>query len=288
MVGSWNKLMVLWGLILSIWQLHCQLTTPVIGAPLPYETGEPDATYQLPGILREISGLAWYDDTLWAIQDEDGLLFKMVPQDQEINITNFQFGPKDDYEALEWMDGYCYVVTSEAKLWQIDPKNKTSRRLPSFWGKKHNVEGLTVTEDGHGLWVAAKEDQHDEERAVIAIDPNNLDASSKSRFSISDDKIRSFIKAQNNTGLKVPDKIDFHSSSIALNPLTGELFVLSSPEPQLLVLDPKGKIKSWQRLSSLLYPQPESMCFAPDGTLYIANEGKHGAATLLVFHPKKS
>ncbi|MCB0673564.1 MAG: SdiA-regulated domain-containing protein [Saprospiraceae bacterium] len=288
MVSTWYKMGILWSLVLGLWQLHCQSQGPTIGAPLMYQTGEPDATYQLPGILREISGLAWHNDTLWAIQDEDGLLFKMVPQKDAINISNFQFGPKDDYEALEWLNGYCYVVTSEAKLWQIDPKNRTSRRLPSFWGKKHNVEGLTVTEDGQGLWLAAKEDHQDEDRDVIAINPSNLENPSRPRFSISDDKIKSFIKAQNETGLKVPDRIAFHSSAIATNPITGDLFVLSSPEPQLLVLDSKGKIKSWQRLSALLYPQPESICFDPDGTLYIANEGKHGAATLLVFYPKKS
>jgi sugar lactone lactonase YvrE len=37
-----------------------------------------------------------------------------------------------------------------------------------------------------------------------------------------------------------------------------------------------GQFKSIQMIDKDLMIQPEGICFAPDGTLYISSEGKHG------------
>jgi uncharacterized protein YjiK len=40
------------------------------------------------------------------------------------------------------------------------------------------------------------------------------------------------------------------------------------------------------KLRSKVHAQPEGICFSPDGTLYISNEGDGGDATILQFEPK--
>ena len=42
------------------------------------------------------------------------------------------------------------------------------------------------------------------------------------------------------------------------------------------------------KLDPALYNQPEGMTFAPNGDLYISNEGGEGIATILKFKYKKN
>ena len=37
-----------------------------------------------------------------------------------------------------------------------------------------------------------------------------------------------------------------------------------------------GELKSLQLFDKELLPQPEGICFAPNGELYISSEGRHG------------
>jgi uncharacterized protein YjiK len=42
-----------------------------------------------------------------------------------------------------------------------------------------------------------------------------------------------------------------------------------------------GVLKQFQLMNKDLFLQPEGLCFAPDGTLYISSEGKNGSKALL-------
>ena len=70
------------------------------------------------------------------------------------------------------------------------------------------------------------------------------------------------------------EDFSFSPSAIAINPLTGNIYVTSSVGKMLLILDPEGQIMHIEKLSKKVHPQPEGLCFAPDGALYISNEGK--------------
>ena len=46
-------------------------------------------------------------------------------------------------------------------------------------------------------------------------------------------------------------------------------------------MDSIGKLLKLHKLYEESFPQPEGITFAPDGTLYISNEGKGGTANIL-------
>jgi uncharacterized protein YjiK len=60
--------------------------------------------------------------------------------------------------------------------------------------------------------------------------------------------------------------------------------VLASVGKLLIILDKNGDIQDVHTLNPAEFKQPEGICFLPDGSLYISNEGKGGSATLLRFN----
>jgi uncharacterized protein YjiK len=78
----------------------------------------------------------------------------------------------------------------------------------------------------------------------------------------------------------------FNPSAIAFDPLSGNAYVLSHPEQQLLILSPGYRIKALTFLDPAYFRQPEGICFDPKGNLYISNEGGTGAANILIFKRK--
>jgi uncharacterized protein YjiK len=78
----------------------------------------------------------------------------------------------------------------------------------------------------------------------------------------------------------------FAPSGIAQHPQTKQWYILSSPKRLLLVIDEQSNLVYLEQLSEKLARQPEGICFAPDGTLYISSEGKGAKGRLLIYSPK--
>jgi hypothetical protein len=83
------------------------------------------------------------------------------------------------------------------------------------------------------------------------------------------------------------DKAEFKPSAAGINPVTGKLFIVASVGKLLVVADTKGKVEEVYKLDPVMFNQPEGMTFAPNGDLYISNEGGEGIATILKFSYKK-
>jgi uncharacterized protein YjiK len=84
-----------------------------------------------------------------------------------------------------------------------------------------------------------------------------------------------------------PD-IKLQVSAIGIHPVTGRLYVLSGPERLLFVFDMKGNIVFMERLSGDLFKQPEGITFMKNGDMFISNEGKEKAPTLVRFNYKST
>ena len=81
--------------------------------------------------------------------------------------------------------------------------------------------------------------------------------------------------------------ITFQPSAIAIHPISKNLYVVGSVGKILVVLSPKGDIQAIVKLKRKIFRQPEGICFAPDGTMFISNEGRGKKANILKYSYKK-
>ena len=82
---------------------------------------------------------------------------------------------------------------------------------------------------------------------------------------------------------KEPD-IRFQVSDLAIHPITGNLFLLSSADKLLFVFNTKNELEYIGTLNPDLFIQPEGITFMKNGDLYISNEGQKKPATLVRFN----
>ena len=77
-------------------------------------------------------------------------------------------------------------------------------------------------------------------------------------------------------------------SAAAINPITKDLYLLSSVMQVLLIYEPEGNLKEMVELNPEFYKQPEGLTFTPDGNLIISNEfANDGLPNLLLLKNKK-
>jgi len=75
-------------------------------------------------------------------------------------------------------------------------------------------------------------------------------------------------------------------SGIAIHPVSGDLYVLSTVPQLLLILSANGRIRSVNRLNPGLFEQPEGIAFDGYQNLYISNERVQHQANILKFPPQ--
>ena len=83
-------------------------------------------------------------------------------------------------------------------------------------------------------------------------------------------------------------KMKFKPSAATINPLTNDLFILSSVNKLLVIAEKNGIVKKAYPLTPSLYQQPEGIAFTSSGDLLISNEAdKEGPADILVIKLKR-
>ncbi len=84
------------------------------------------------------------------------------------------------------------------------------------------------------------------------------------------------------------DKLKLRPSAAAINPVTNELYILSSLSKLIVVTNRKGKFIDLYELDPGIYTQPEGIAFTPDGDLIISNEGlENGLQNILIIRNKR-
>jgi uncharacterized protein YjiK len=89
-------------------------------------------------------------------------------------------------------------------------------------------------------------------------------------------------KAQIKKLLKRNDA-QFDPSAAAIHPISKRLYILSSAGNLLVITDTRGQVMEAYDLNPADFPQAEGIAFAPNGDMFITNEGKNGSPTLLRF-----
>lgn len=259
--------------------------------PYNYDLSHPTKKWILPDALKEISGQVWIDKNhLLAIEDLHPILYlikmgnkatieKQIPfkkvSDKKTDIEDVALVKNTAY-AL-WSHGILYKV----KHWLSDPETK---KLETPLSKENNTEGLCYDPVSHDLLIACKNesDVSDEKKSTRSIFEFDLKADTL----ISEP----FMLIHKKDFKKVADeKLEFFPSAIAVHPITHDIYILSTKDSKCMaVYDYKGGLKSFEWINKDILLQPEGICFAPDGTLFISSEGKHGIPPVIMeFDPKK-
>lgn len=269
----------------------------------PYTINEPDKKYELKEKLREISGLAYFSThSLFCINDEEGIIYKYNLEKEEIS-KQYKFDKSGDYEAIEMVDSLVYILRSDGHIFKVSKykeKDHSSQKIGTFLNAGNDAEGLGYEKESNSLLVACKGNPGGRKayygkKAIYrySLDKDKLEP--VPAFLIDLEKIRNVlgVKGYGRMSVKLMEYINpsegdvtFQPSAVAVHPFSKNIYVLGSVGKLLIVLNPKGEMLAILKLSRKNFRQPEGLCFAPDGTMFISNEGKGCKANILKFNYK--
>jgi uncharacterized protein YjiK len=164
-----------------------------------------------------------------------------------------------------WSHGILFKISN----WQ---GNANVEQLNTGLGKENNTEGLCYDPVTKQLLIACKDDAglQDEKKTDKAV----------YQFDISQGKLITppFIVIHKKDFVPLTgEKLNFNPSAIAVHPITHDIYILSTRDNKgMAVFSHDGTLKSYQEIEKDLMPQPEGICFSPDGKLFISSEGKQG------------
>lgn len=286
------------------------LSTLNLRAQVPsvsYDFDSPTLVAEMPDELAEISGLGVATDhgnELLAVQDELGKFYRLNAATGQV-LWSIDFWKEGDYEGVEAVGEEIWVVKSTGTLYKISKPGKPDQSVDKFntdLTGDNDVEGLTYDPKNKRLLLACKRDAKDDGndkdgRYIYAFDLQSNTLSKDPVFAIQRKAVNDYLANCDKTVgyeklcrfFSTEEKYDLAPSSLAVHPLTGDLYLTSSVGKILMALSPEGKILDLRRLDKNNFPQPEGLAFAPDGTLFISTEAKGRAkARLYRLAPKGS
>jgi len=253
-----------------------------------FDINNPSKIYKLPKELKEISGLS-FDNTghLLAVNDEEAIIFKIDTIKGEI-VGETDFGKDDDYEGITYGDGLIYVIESNGNIKVIEDESAEKiKEYDTELSEKNNIEGIFY--ENKRLLIASKSESKKGLIRIFQFDCEQQKMMDSVKFEIDLVKDAESLRLYNmvkhfTVDLDKHRLEEFGPSGIAIDPLTGEHYILSSRGKLLIILNDKGKILVIKFLSKKVFGQPEGIVFDTFGNLYISNEAESGKANILKFN----
>ncbi|OJV97431.1 MAG: SdiA-regulated family protein [Chitinophagaceae bacterium] len=251
--------------------IGCASGQEEVKTPKEYNLDKPER-FAMPESLLEISGISFYkgnNDTVYAIQDEEGKLFRLAWGNKK--QYHVKFGKSGDYEDVSILRDRVVVLKSNGSLYsfpfsdaiyeEIDSVQEWPRLLP-----EGEYEGMFGDENSGLLYILCKNCKVDDKDNVTGYIYQLGDSSlaPAGQFNVDVESIKPF------SG-KV--KKGFRPSALAKNPVTGEWFIVSAINKLLVIADENWKIKNAYPLNGNTFNQPEGIAFDKSGNMYISNEG---------------
>ncbi len=267
----------------------------VIGqAEYYYDLKKPDEKHFLPYVLSEISGLSYLGKNKVAtVEDEGGRVYFYDLKKREI-YHSIQFWRPGDFEGVEVVGDELFVLESDGDLYRFpytDEKEIKSKQIETPLSRDNDTEGLGYDPVSGRLLIACKEDEdikgyNAKGKAIYAFDIEKQKLIKDARFEIQMKDLASFLKSNKQSDYD-EKKIKFEPSAIAYHPIQKLFYVLASVGKLLIVIDEKGDIKYTYPIAPRVLNQPEGICFASNGDLYISSEGEGDRGYILKYEMKK-
>lgn len=207
----------------------------------PYDFLNPNKVFDMPDILKEISGIAWAgNNTLYCVQDENGILFNYNIQKEELSGM-IRFTDVGDFEDIAVMGDTAYVLRSDGTLFYFNhihyngKSEQTTVPLHCL-----NIEGLFADKKARSFLVSCKDQfigNSGSNRTVYTFSAKDKHMPEVA-FTIELDEINKML-ADKYPGL-TQSKIQFNPSAIVIHPFTREAYVLSADNRMLVIY--KNKI----------------------------------------------
>jgi hypothetical protein len=240
---------------------------------------------ELGKVLNEISGLAYNRDssTLLAISDSKNKIFSIDLKKGKLSDYAEKFyaaNEQPDYEDLVKLGDTVYVLVSNGTIVAVPKgaRDTTGTRVYPFPSdKKNDFESLYFDSTVNSLILLCKNCVHEKGenfKTAFRFDLKTYSFDSTAFYTIDEKELKALVKN---------DDAKFRPSAAAIHPYNKRLYILASAGNLMVVTDTRGKVIEAYQLNPDYHPQAEGIAFAPDGTMYISNEGKYGVATLQIF-----
>jgi uncharacterized protein YjiK len=253
-------------------------------SPDGYDLNHPQKE-NLGKVLNEISGITYNDDnTLLGISDSKEKVFQINIDKQKLkDYTDKVVPPRSDLEDIVKVDSALYLLSSKGVIYEVPgQKPDTINRYTFPSDDQNDFETLYYDSSAHGLIMVCKKcsaDKGKDVRSAYRFDLAKKRFDPSAFFTFSTEEVKKRLN---------DDEAKFDPSAAAIHPVNKRLYVLSSAGNLLVIADTRGKIIEAYPLDPGQFPQAEGIAFAPNGDMYITNEGKYGAPTLQMFKYGKS
>jgi uncharacterized protein YjiK len=262
----------------------------------PYDMTYPYAYFELDDVVKKISGLSSTNDpkVVAGIQEEEGKIYMIDKKSGKIASSTF-FVTEGEFQAIEMVGNDAYALKSNGQLYKISNlkgAQRTVKMLKTNLPRTANLQGLAYDIANNRLLICAKGQKEGEfSRQIYAFDVITAQTNPEPVYEISLASFKEFLstkKEKQYLGLrsdyveKASTKgFDFAPTSVAINPMTGNLFVLSALNNTLITMNPQGEIIEMTKLKKEHHLMPEGIAFDEEGTMFIANSSINGVPAKL-------
>ena len=265
-------------LCVSLLALSCSVDSTSQPLNIDGFNGQAMQKVVLQGELNEISGIAFHPTSrsFIAINDEQGTLFFL---DDNFRIkSTIPFGKAGDYEDIAIRHDSIFVLKSNGDIALITlHNNEALSTIYKYTGDKAEFETLYLEPRQDKLLLITKKSAADKERKGNGIYAFDRIAGTFQHTG----KSLQWAATKAQAGVKT-----LNPSAAAIQPVSGNLFVLASIQKLLAVYDSNGTLLHTYPLDVKLLHQPEGIAFDEQGNLYITSEAA-GVSPVLIFIPAK-
>ena len=246
----------------------------------PYNFDRLDRVVKLPDELKEISGLTrgFGPDEVLAVQDEDGEIFRVNTRSGEL-LSSLKFDKDRDYEGITRNGNTVYILETDGDIHRFTYSDTATQvssvKLETDFSYRNDTEGICYDSITGTLLITPKEQelnpvgQGDQRRGVYTFDLGTETLNPQPTYYVDALEVGQIVYGTNREYTIKP-------SGIAVDPLSGNIFLLSSVGNILIVIDRDSEVKHVELLEKGTFSQPEGIAFGDNGDLHVSSEGRSG------------